>query len=117
MDHSKNRILIQKRGDELVNATRYKISGVGQAVTVRSPFYLLLGAGDLLDSPHVHILLQQRDDVGIERFPVRVLEVVLLRAFIHVALDDGEVLLVVHGLRNEPRQRLVVLGVDVGRFD
>ena len=41
---------------------------------------------------------------------------VLLRTLIEVALDDAEVLLVVDGLHNEPRERLMVLRVDGGGF-
>lgn len=41
---------------------------------------------------------------------------VLLRTLIKVALDDAEVLLVVNGLHDEPRERLMVLRVDGGGF-
>lgn len=41
---------------------------------------------------------------------------VLLRTLIEVTLDDAEVLLVVDGLHNEPRERLMVFRVDGGGF-
>lgn len=41
---------------------------------------------------------------------------VLLRALVEVALDDGEVLRVVDGLHHEPGEGLVILGVDGGGF-
>lgn len=66
---------------------------------------------------HLHILLQQRDHVGVESLPVGVLQVVLLGALVEVALDDSKVLLVEDGLHDEPGERLVVLGVDAGGFD
>ena len=68
----------------------------------------------LLQAVHIHILLQQRNHVRVESLPVRVVEVVFLRRFLDVALDDGEVLLVENGLHHEPREGLLVVRVDVG---
>lgn len=73
-----------------------------------------LSRSQLLESPQVHLLLQQRNHVRVKGFPVRVLQVILLRTLVEVALDDAEVLLVVDRLHNEPRKRLMVLGVDGG---
>lgn len=66
---------------------------------------------------HIHILLQQRNHVGVESLPVRVVEVVLLRGFLDVTLNDGEVLLVENGLHDEPRESFLVVRVDIGGFD
>lgn len=61
---------------------------------------------------HIHILFQQGNHVGIERLPVRVVEVVLLGRLLEVSLDDREVLLIMDRLHHEPGQSLLVLGVD-----
>ena len=71
----------------------------------------------ILTSVHLHILLQQRDHVGVESLPVGVLQVVLLGALVEVALNDSKVLLVEDRLHDEPGERLLVLGVDAGSFD
>lgn len=72
---------------------------------------------ELLQTVHVHVLLEQGNHVGVEGLPVGVVEVVLLRGFLLVALDDGEVLLVEHRLHDEPGDGLLVVGVDVGSLD
>lgn len=66
---------------------------------------------------HIHVLLEQRNNVRVEGLPVRVVEVVLLGRLLLVALDNGEVLLVEDGLHNEPGKGLLVVGVDVGGLD
>lgn len=71
----------------------------------------------LLQAVHIHILLQQRNHVRVESLPVRVVEVVLLRGFLDVTLDDGEVLLVENGLHHEPRKGFLVVRVDIGGFN
>lgn len=42
---------------------------------------------------------------------------VLLRGFLDVTLDDGEVLLVENGLHHEPRKGFLVVRVDIGGFN
>ena len=71
----------------------------------------------VLTSVHLHILLQQRDHVGIEGLPVGVPQVVFLGVLVEIALDDGKVLLVEDGLHDEPGEGLFVFGVDIGGFD
>lgn len=71
----------------------------------------------LLKSSQIHLLLQQGDDIGVKGLPVRVVQVVLLRRLVEVALDDGEVLRVVNGLHDEPGESLLVLGIDGRGFD
>ena len=71
----------------------------------------------VLTSVHLHILLQQRDHVGVEGLPVGVLQVVFLGALVEIALDDGKVPLVEDGLHDEPGEGLFVFGVDTGGFD
>ena len=71
----------------------------------------------VLTSVHLHILLQQRDHVGVEGLPVGVPQVVFLGVCVEIALDDGKVLLVEDGLHDEPGEGLFVFGVDFGGFD
>lgn len=42
---------------------------------------------------------------------------ILLRRLVEVALDDGEILLIVDGLHDEPGERFFVFGVDGGCFE
>lgn len=71
----------------------------------------------LLQAVHIHILLQQRNHVRVESLPVRIVKVVLLRGFLDVTLDDGEVLLIENGLHHEPREGFLVVRVDIGGFN
>jgi hypothetical protein len=71
----------------------------------------------LLQAVHIHILLQQRNDVRVESLPVRVVEVVFLRRFLGVTLDDGEVLLVENRLHHEPREGFLIVRVNIGGFN
>lgn len=66
---------------------------------------------------HIHIFLEQRNNVGVKGLPIRVVEVVLLGRLLLVTLDNGEVLLVEDGLHDEPRKGLLVVRVNVGGLD
>lgn len=78
---------------------------------------VLLSGNQFLKPPQIHLLLQQRNNIGIKGLPVRVIQVIFLRGLVEVALDDGEILLVMDGLHHEPGQSLPVLGVDGGCFE
>lgn len=78
---------------------------------------ILRTRNQLLKTVHIHILLQQRNNIGVESLPVGVTQVVLLGRLLEVALDDGEVLGVMDGLHDEPGQSLLVLGVDGGSLE
>jgi hypothetical protein len=83
----------------------------------QSPHLLFLSGFQLLKPPQVHLPLQQRNHIRIERLPVWVTKMILLRRLTQVPLDNGEILLVVDGLHDEPGERFLVLGVDRGCFE
>lgn len=76
-----------------------------------------LGRVQLLIASQIHVSFQQWLDVGIEGLPVWVVEVVFLGFLVQVSLDDGEVPAVVRGLHDEPRERLLVVRVDLRGLD
>ena len=80
-----------------------------------------LSLHQLLKSPQVHLtlihiatldLLQHRQNRRIERLPIRISQMILLRVLVLVALDDCEVTWVVDGLHHEPGEGFFVLRVD-----
>jgi len=71
----------------------------------------------LLMSPQIHGLLQQRHNVRIKRLPIRVLEVVFLTRFIRKPLYDSESPRIMNILHDEPIDRFLVLAVDACGFD
>lgn len=101
----------------------------------------VLGGVELLEATQVHGLLEQRNDVRVERLPVGVFEVVFLAlwgwwhvlekknaarlvtgpygtyALLLVALDDGKVAGVRGALHDEPGEGLLVLAVDAAGLD
>ena len=71
----------------------------------------------LLQPVHIHRLLQQRNHIRVESLPVRVVEMVLLRRFLDVTLDDCKVLLVENRLHHKPREGFLVFRVNIRGFD
>lgn len=63
----------------------------------------------LLKPPQIHLLLQQRNNIRIKRLPIRITQMILLRRLLKVSLDDSKILLVVHGLHDEPGEGFLVL--------
>lgn len=56
----------------------------------------------LLIPPQIHRPIQQRQHIRIKRLPVRIVQVILLTAFLLVAFHDREFSFVVHVLHDEP---------------